>query len=104
MSTRREGNTEMLYKQPQTLDTRPWFMLLEKGADVNAKGGRYGSALQAASDSGHEAVVRLLLQKGADVNAHGGPSGHALLAALANGHEDVVQLLLASGAKVKGDI
>jgi ankyrin repeat protein len=35
-------------------------MLLDKGADVNAQGGEYGSALQAASDRGHKAVVKLL--------------------------------------------
>jgi hypothetical protein len=28
--------------------------LLEKGADVNVQGGRYGNALQAASYGGHE--------------------------------------------------
>ena len=47
-------------------------LLLSKGADVNAQGGEYGNALQAASDGGHEKVVELLLSKGADVNAQGG--------------------------------
>ena len=47
-------------------------LLLSKGADVNAQGGDYGNALQAASDGGHEKVVELLLSKGADVNAQGG--------------------------------
>jgi ankyrin repeat protein len=47
-------------------------LLLEKGADVNAQGGHYGNALQAASDGGHDSVVTLLLEKGADVNAQGG--------------------------------
>ena len=41
-------------------------LLLEKGADVNAQGGQYGNALQAASYRGHEAVVRLLLKSGAE--------------------------------------
>jgi len=40
-------------------------LLLDKGADVNAQGGYYGNALQAASLGGHEAVVRLLVDKGA---------------------------------------
>jgi hypothetical protein len=34
-------------------------------ADVNAQGGFYGNALQAASHGGHEKVVELLLGKGA---------------------------------------
>ncbi len=47
-------------------------MLLEKGADVKAQGGRYGNALQAASSGGHDQVVQMLLEKGADVNAESG--------------------------------
>ena len=44
-------------------------LLLKKGANINAQGGVYGNALQAALDRGYEAVVKLLLEKGADVNA-----------------------------------
>jgi hypothetical protein len=43
-------------------------MLLDKGADVNAQGGDYGNALQAASDRGHrghEAVVKMLVLRAA---------------------------------------
>jgi hypothetical protein len=36
-------------------------MLLNKGADVNAQGGDYTNALQAASEQGYEAVVKMLL-------------------------------------------
>ncbi|OCK87550.1 uncharacterized protein K441DRAFT_466880, partial [Cenococcum geophilum 1.58] len=48
--------------------------LLIRGADVNAQGGYYGNALQAASAQGHEQVVKLLLDKG-------GVYGNALRAA-----------------------
>jgi ankyrin repeat protein len=41
-------------------------LLLEKGADVNAQGGHYGNALQAASHHGYSAIVHSLLEKGAD--------------------------------------
>ena len=75
-------------------------LLLEKGADVNAQGGYYGNALQAASLEGREAVVALLLEKGADVNAQGGYYGNALQAALQNRHAAVVALLLEKGADV----
>ena len=38
------------------------YALLERGAEVNAQGGRYGNALQAASSEGHEAIVKVLLR------------------------------------------
>ena len=41
-------------------------MMLKKGADVNAQGGEYGNALQAASVRGHDQVVQMLLEKGAE--------------------------------------
>ena len=43
--------------------------------NINAQGGEYGNALQAASEGGHEKVVTMLLDKGADVNAEGGHFG-----------------------------
>ena len=44
-------------------------LLLENGADVNAKGGIFWNALHAASQRGEEAIVKLLLENGAEVNA-----------------------------------
>jgi ankyrin repeat protein len=44
-------------------------LLLDKGANVNAQGGDFGNALQAASSNGYKAVVGRLLDKGANVNA-----------------------------------
>jgi ankyrin repeat protein len=46
-------------------------MLLDKGADANAKGGEYGNVLQAASAGGYEKIVELLLGMGAEFNARG---------------------------------
>jgi len=69
-------------------------------ADVNAQGGYYGYALQAASLGGHEKVVQILLETGAEANAQGGVYGTALQAASARGHEKVVQILLERGAEV----
>ncbi|KAH8688294.1 ankyrin repeat-containing domain protein, partial [Ilyonectria robusta] len=78
-------------------------MLLEKSADINAKGGEYRSALQAASEGGHEKIVQLLLEKDADVNARGeGFYGNALQAASAKGYKKIVQLLLEKGADING--
>jgi hypothetical protein len=41
--------------------------LLEKGADINARGGPYGSALNAAAYGKHQSVVKMLLNAGAIV-------------------------------------
>ena len=74
--------------------------ILREGVKVNAQGGPYGSALQAASERGHINIVRLLLEHEADVNAQGGYSGSALQAASAGGHIDIVRLLLEYEADV----
>jgi hypothetical protein len=95
----REGQT-LLYLAAEHGHQRMVKLLLDKGVDVNAQGGDYGNALQAASVGGHEAVVKLLLNKGADVNAQGGYYGNALYAASEGGHEAVVKLLLNKGADV----
>jgi ankyrin repeat protein len=44
-------------------------MLLNNSANVNAQGGYFGSALQAASSGGHEAIVEMLLNNSANINA-----------------------------------
>ena len=75
-------------------------MLIKAGMDVNAQGGSFGNALQAASARGHVDVVNLLLDKGADVNSMGGVWDGALQAASAHGHENVVKMLLDKGAEV----
>jgi ankyrin repeat protein len=74
--------------------------LLSKGADVNAQGGRYSSALQVASSGGHEKIVELLLGRGADVDAQGEWHGSALYAALSRGLEKIVEVLLGRGSDV----
>jgi ankyrin repeat domain-containing protein 50 len=76
-------------------------LLIERGADVNAQGGRYGNALQAASLGGHEKIVQILIKREADVNAQGGDYVNALQAASAGGHEKIVQILIERGADIK---
>lgn len=74
-------------------------LLLDHGADVNAKGGIYSGAIHAAAYKDQETVVRLLLDYGADINALG-PVGTALMFAAASGSEAMVRLLLDHGADV----
>lgn len=74
--------------------------LLDAGADVNAQGGEYGNALNAASVLGRQIAVQLLLDAGADINAQGGLYGTALQTASANGHLFIVKTLLEARADV----
>ncbi|KAI1577402.1 vegetative incompatibility protein HET-E-1 [Pyrenophora tritici-repentis] len=69
-------------------------LLLDAGAEVNAQGGRFGNALQAASYGGYEQVVKALLDNGADVNAQGGDYNNALQAASYFGESAVLKLLV----------
>jgi ankyrin repeat protein len=73
-------------------------MLLDKGADVNARGGVFGNVLQAAVARGCTTIVELLLERGADVDARGGRSYDALQAALDQENQAIAALLLKNGA------
>ncbi|KAH0170241.1 hypothetical protein KCU67_g2721, partial [Aureobasidium melanogenum] len=74
--------------------------LLQKGAEVNARGGNYGTALEAASTRGYDRIVQMLLEHDADVNAQGGYYDTALQGASAEGHDEIVQMLLEHDAGV----
>ena len=76
------------------------YILSQKNVDVNAEGGYYSNALQAASVHGHEKVVELLLKAGANVNAKIRNRNNALQMASFHGHKKVVELLLKAGANV----
>ncbi|KAJ7249840.1 ankyrin repeat-containing domain protein [Mycena rebaudengoi] len=95
-----EKKGELLYVSSSFSHVEMVELLLKKGVDVNAQGGEYGNALQAASYNGQEAIVQLLIEKGADVNAQGGDYGNALQAASYDGDEAIVQLLIEKGADV----
>jgi ankyrin repeat protein len=72
------------------------LLLLEKGADVNAKDSEGQTPLSWAGQNGHEAVVRLLLGRG-DVDPDSPDSYFGLTPlswAAGSGHEAVVRLLL----------
>ncbi|KAJ7339863.1 hypothetical protein DFH08DRAFT_1013374, partial [Mycena albidolilacea] len=81
-------------------------LLVEKGADVTATGGIYGSALQAAVARGQVEMVKYLLGMELDqkyLNHKGGNYGTALCAACANGKVEVVNDLLLAGARPNCD-
>ena len=75
-------------------------LLLEKGAEPEAKDSKYGrTPLWWAVENGHEAVVKLLLEKGAELEAKDDNGRTPLWWAAGNGHEAVVKLLLEKGAE-----
>jgi ankyrin repeat protein len=81
-------------------------LLIDSGADVNACGGQYYMALNAAALAGRQAIVELLIRRGANVNISA-PAAKPSLAdeagencstafeyALSMGHEEVAKYLL----------
>ncbi|KAJ4865469.1 ankyrin repeats (many copies) domain-containing protein [Trichoderma breve] len=89
------------------------YWLLEHGADVNAKGGKYGFALQTAcvrepelldlrDIDANSFITKFLLEQcpNINVNIQGGIFGSALQAAAFSGQTESVRLLLDRGADV----
>jgi ankyrin repeat protein len=68
-------------------------LLLEKGADLEAKDEFGRTPLSWAAEEGHEGVVKLLLEKGADLEAKDEFGQTPLSRAAESGHEAVVKLL-----------
>ncbi|KAI4109132.1 MAG: hypothetical protein LQ339_001938, partial [Xanthoria mediterranea] len=76
-------------------------LLIDAGADVNAQGGRWHTALQSAAVGGNVGSMRVLLDAGADVNAVGGVYGSALSAAYRKGWYYCTDLLWERGVSNK---
>jgi hypothetical protein len=66
--------------------------------DVDAKGGRRGTPLHAASDNGHANVALLLLERGADVKSRGIYHHTPLHLSAHRGSADTARLLIECGA------
>lgn len=75
-------------------------LLLENGADVNARGRYKETALTIASYNNNIELVKLLLDNGADVNAGNKYGYTALMWASTKWNKDIVKLLLDNGADV----
>jgi hypothetical protein len=73
-------------------------LIIMHSEDVNAKCGRRGTPLHAASSMGHLDTARVLLDHGADVNAKYEDQGTPLCAAYDGKHLEVMRLLLEHGA------
>ncbi|KAH8817564.1 ankyrin repeat-containing domain protein [Flagelloscypha sp. PMI_526] len=81
--------------------------LIDKGADVNARGVEYGTALHAAVLRGNLDIAHLLIGKGADVNARGSITYGTALHAIASTNDlemtsslEMARFLIEKGADV----
>jgi ankyrin repeat protein len=74
--------------------------LVNHGADVNARGGKFESPLGAAAYHCHSGIVEYLLQQGADPNLPSREFGSVLQIAALAGSVKVVKLLIDAGADV----
>ncbi|KAH7176990.1 hypothetical protein EDB81DRAFT_940795 [Dactylonectria macrodidyma] len=77
-------------------------MLLEEGADVEAKKTDCGrTPLLLATNAGNETIVKLLLEHGADIEAKDIEGSMALLVAVRREHKTIVKFLLDKGANAE---
>jgi serine/threonine-protein phosphatase 6 regulatory ankyrin repeat subunit B len=74
-------------------------LLLDKGADVNAQGGEYGNALQAAAYKGREGIVKILTKQHADVNKEDFQGRLVLHFAMRGNQPSMIQYLLSISAR-----
>ncbi len=75
-------------------------ILLENGAEVDAKDGSGETALKMAAESGSLDSAKLLLNRGADVNARGIMDMTSLMIAARRRNLDMVKLLVQHGAYI----
>ena len=75
-------------------------VLLNTGANPNAKNSRKQTALMQASEMGFAEIVSLLLTAGADVHVTDDYGDTALMQASKRGHAEIISLLVNAGANV----
>lgn len=75
-------------------------LLIEKGADVNAKDIDSTTLLMAATDNNNMEITKLLVEQGADVNAKDRDGDIAIFYAALNGNMEMVQYLIENGADI----
>ncbi len=72
-------------------------LLLQEGADINAKSGFKRTPLHFAASSGHDEIVSLFIEKGAELNKNDSFVLTPIFQAAYNGHKNIVEMLLSNG-------
>ena len=75
-------------------------LLLENGANTNAKRNDGWAPLHDAAAQGHEEIAELLIANGADINTKDDGERTPLYAAAGKGQKNIVEILIAKGADV----
>ncbi|KAJ6571507.1 hypothetical protein B0H19DRAFT_1231288 [Mycena capillaripes] len=73
-------------------------ILVDRGANIDADGGEYGTALQLAAQCGRAEIIEILLENGASIDADPINIGTALRLALDKGDHNVIEILRKHGA------
>jgi ankyrin repeat protein len=76
-------------------------VLLSNGADVNQRGGAFGTALHTAAFYGDLEMVQYLIAHGADIHAKGVIFDSVMRHAIQNGHTDIFIALFKAGADME---
>ena len=89
-----------LYDAAEMGDLEQVTLLLQQGTDINQVGGDYEgrTALSAAADKNHLAVVQHLVEQGADMEIGDSYGSNPIIYASTYGHLEVVRYLLEQGA------
>jgi ankyrin repeat protein len=75
-------------------------LLVERGADINARNKGGNTPLMLASMHGDVELVTYLIDKGADINAISNGGWTALFAAAQGGHVEIARVLLENGIDI----
>ncbi|MFC1670864.1 ankyrin repeat domain-containing protein, partial [Spirochaetota bacterium] len=73
-------------------------LLIEKGINVNAKGGNGRTALITASEKGYTEIVKILISNKANIETRDNSGFSAYMTAILNGNISIVLILKKNGA------
>jgi hypothetical protein len=94
------GNAPLQLAAHNSGDTDTVVLLLNKGANIDARSNDGWTALIDAIDMNHVAAAKVLIERGANVNLAAQTGWTALMASAVKGHADLAAMLIAHGADV----